>query len=159
MVGIKSPSDTKIKQDMLLYFFSWSKWSDREFTQGTSYLRMGLSAFNPEEEPGGCTSKKGCTSWQGTAGCYKPTVCNWSWLQLLSPLVKILLTKRKEEEKHWVSWCRARSRCKVRMRTWLAPKLGIVQIWHAVIWDDCISLRLFGYRIYFNESPHSILSF
>lgn len=75
MVGINSPSGTEIKQDMLLYFFSWSKWSDTEFTQGTSYLQTGLSAFDHEAELGGCTSTE---FWEGTAACYKPTVLWWS---------------------------------------------------------------------------------
>lgn len=66
MVGIESSSDIEIKQDLLFYFFSWSKWSDREFTQGTSYVWTGLSAFDPEAEPGGCTSTE---FWQGTAAC------------------------------------------------------------------------------------------
>lgn len=79
MVGIKSPSDTEIKQDMLLYFFPWSNWSDREFSQGISYL--GLNAFNPEAEPGGCTSTE---FWGATAACYKPTVPGGLQLELVT---------------------------------------------------------------------------
>lgn len=53
--------------------------------------------------------------------------------------------------------CRARSWFKVRIRRGLDPKLRIVQIWYAVIWDDSIYFWLFGYRIFLMN--HVMISF
>lgn len=62
---------------MLLYFFTQSKGSDREFPQGTSCLWPGLSTLDPEAGPGDYISTE---LWEGTAVCHKLMVLWWSTL-------------------------------------------------------------------------------